>query len=271
MTKLLTSYEEHYKMCRELYTGNVDNMRYSSLYDVVVDKALLDLDERYYDVVKKISQKCSKMFDTREGCFEDTHAIRLNDWYQIYELEELARIVMPQLEEKVFHSNLKVEFVHPYRNKIVQCDPRTSWVWHYDDCPKEFIKFFLHLNDVNEDNGCFQYITKHNNITPVIPSARFSPWHRGKQVYANSRIPRHVVDSIINNGGRANSFTGSRGSYAVLTPNIMHRATVPKVGTIPRDIIVFFIRPSLEKDASYILGKADSYKPERNVKQYVLD
>ena len=36
-------------------------------------------------------------------------------------------------------------------------------------------------------------------------------------------------------------------------------------------IIVFFIRPSLKKDANYILGKADSYKPERNVKQYVLD
>ena len=267
----MNSYKEHYRICRGLFDKGDKNSPYSSVYELGINLDLLELDRNYYNLVDKISQKCSPMFDSMEGCFEDKHAIRLNDWSSVTELEQLAQIVMPQIENKVFHSNLKVEFVHPYRNKINNEEPEASWRWHYDDCPKEFIKFFLHLNDVTEDNGCFQYLSMKDNQIPIVESARPSPWQRNKQVFPNSRVPKNVVETIIDQGGEIKKFTGPRGSYAILTPNIMHRATIPKPGTKPREIIVFFMRPTMEKSENYILGKSSSYKPERNVKQYLLD
>ena len=267
----MKTYAEHYQKCRQSYLEEKDDSIYTSAYDVSLDTDLLELDDEYYEAIAEISKKTSKMFETGEGCFEDDHAIRLNDWNSIDELEWLADIVVPQIEEKVFHSYVKVEFVHPYRNKIVERDPATSWLWHYDDCPKEFLKLFIHLNEVSDKNGCIQYISDSEGKVPVLESSRINPWQRGQQVYESSRIPNNVVDDLVRSGGKINNLTGKQGSYALFTPNVMHRATVPKKGTDPRDAIVLFVRPSLKEQVNYIQGTAYSYLPERNVKQYSLN
>ena len=42
-------------------------------------------------------------------------------------------------------------------------------MWHWDNCPDEYIKLIIYLNDVTEDNGCMQYIEN------KLPSSRTSP------------------------------------------------------------------------------------------------
>ena len=91
-------------------------------------------------MLTKLKLKIDKM----DGCFEDDHAYRLNDWFDIEEISQYADIVMPVIEKEIFSSNLKVEFVQPYRNKVGGKEA-TSWIWHYDDCPQEFIKLFCIL------------------------------------------------------------------------------------------------------------------------------
>ena len=90
-------------------------------------------------------------------------------------------------EKEIFSSYLKLEFVQPYRNKT-DGKEETSWLWHYDDCPKEFIKLFLYLTDVKEDSGCMEYVEE------IIHTHRASPnWVTGDQLYPKSRVPPSVV------------------------------------------------------------------------------
>ena len=148
-----------------------------------------------------------------------------------------------------------------------------SWLWHYDDCPKEYLKFVVYLNSVDENNGCFQYISNSDDSIPVMDTGRVSPFYR-KQIqtpYEGSRIPQSEVQKMITNGKKITSLIGEMGTYAVLTPNIIHRATVPKPDTTPRDCIFFFIRPCLTKRKSYINEGTKSILPRTNVKTYELN
>ena len=270
----MLTYEQHYNICRQLYDGKVDFSKYGSVYDLTVDETFLELDGKYHEIVNELSKKISFKLDNNIGCFSDDYALRVNDWRDIEEINQIANIVMPQIEQKVFHCNLNVEFVHPYRNLHKIPDPVSSWLWHYDDCPKEFIKLFLYLNDVDEKNGCLQLLKLEKGFE-TIKSSRIGPQNNGrpqlKQQYANSRIPAEVVEKSIDSGGEIYNLIGSKGKYALFTPNVPHRATVPQEHTIPRDVIVFFIRPSLTKKDSYISKNTGSYLPKRNVKLYQLD
>ena len=270
----MRTYAEHYQKCREFYNGAVNKTKYTSLYEVSVDENILELDSNYYNIINNLAEKTSHKFDHELGCYSDKYALRLNDWRDIEEISQLAEVVMPQLEEKVFHSNLAVEFVHPYRNLHSTPEPISSWKWHYDDCPKEFLKLFVHLNDVTEDNGCMQLLQEDHGTFSVIESSRLGPQQWGKpnipQKYQNSRIPESVIQETVDTGGSIYNLTGKAGKCTLFTPNLPHRATVPKEGTIPRDVLVFFIRPALFS-RKYINDKTCSYLPERNVKVYQLD
>ena len=269
----MLTYEKHYEVSRALYSGKKNNSKYSSLYDLAVDEDVLELNKTYHSIIGRLSKKIKNKFDSGDGCHTDSQAIRLNDWSDIKEVAELAQIVMPQIEEKVFHSNLAIEYVHPYRN-LHNAELIHSWKWHYDDCPKEFLKLFVYLNEVTEENGCLQLLQEPNKEFCVIESSRIGPQHRGApqrpQKYQGSRIPEEVIQETVNSGGSIYNLTGDAGKYALFTSNIAHRATIPKQGTNPRDVIVFFLRPCMS-EREYISEKTYSYLPERNVKMYPLD
>lgn len=269
--KEINTYREHYEKSRK--TSNVTpepGSKYKSLYDVSVDKTFLDLDERYYELVSKISEKIKYKLDNEsETCHDVGFATYVNDWRDISEISKLADIIMPQIEEKIFHSNLKVEFVMPYRNGLTNEKLQASWVWHYDDCPKEYLKLVIYLNETSENSGCFQYISCDKQI-PIIPSSRFAPGAAGQQYFPGSRIPDQYVENLLSNECEISSLTGPQGTYALFTPNIIHRATIPKKTSTPREALFFFIRPSLKKE-NYINENTNSVLPEKDVKRYKLD
>jgi len=274
---VMYTYSEHYKKCLEVNKVESDkSAKYSSLYDVSVDTDVLDVDQQYYDIVQSLAKKASYKLDNNIGCWNGSHFVRyLNEWRDIGEVYALAEYIMPQLEQKVFHCGLQIEFALVYRNLKDIDNLEASWLWHYDDAPSEFLKFAVYLNDVDEDNGCFEYLVDENGEAPVLPSSRKSPLVAGggpgEQLYKGSRIPDDVVQKIYDKGGKKVSLAGPPGTHALFNPNIMHRATVPKSNTISRDGIFFLIRPCLQKYESYINSKTSSILPKRNVKVYQLD
>ena len=188
---------------------------------------------------------------------------------------------MPIVEKDIFGCSAKIEFLNPYRNISSdkegddESNPKyveSSWKWHYDDCPGEFVKLFINLNRVTEESGCLKYIQDADGSIPVLPSYRIGPRMEAlqSQEYVASRVPPEVVRKKLDEGGKVVNVVGEQGSYAIHTPNIIHRASCPKPGTDPRDVLFFFIRPSIRKYSSY-LSSTYSYKPERNVKMYELD
>ena len=276
----MNTYREHYQRCREVNPVDQYKSRYSSVYDLKVDNTLINVDENLLEVIRqKIDDKIKRM----DGCFVDSHghAIRVDEWRDIKELYTLTESFMPTIEREIFGCSAKVEFLHPYRNipsdkeGSDETNPNSvesSWKWHYDDCPPEFVKLFIHLNNVTDDNGCLKYVKDWDGRIPVIESYRVSPYHGASrpQEYRASRIPPEVVKRKLVEGGKIVNVTGPQGSSVICTPNIIHRASCPKPNTEPRDVLFFFIRPTLKKYSMY-LTPTYSYRPERNVKMYELD
>ena len=280
----MITYREHYLSCRS--SCNFDaakDRKYNSLYDLTVDSSLLGELDR--DLISKIHKKFCYKIDNNIGTFEDAHATRLNKWRDIEEIETLSNIFMPVMEQQVFNCNAAIEFVHPYRNTVDKTPIKnewdteslnSSWKWHYDDCPREFLKFFVYLNEVTENSGCLKYLTDRDGVAPVMESHRISPdHHAGPQIYQGSRIPPEIVrQKVEEEGWRIKNVVGPAGTYVVHTPNIYHRASCPTPDSEPRDVLFFLLRPKLSKQTAYINDETKSFSIEGkniNCKRYNLD
>ena len=143
-----------------------------------------------------------------------------------------------------------------------------SWLWHYDNCPKPYLKFAVYLNDVDETSGPM-HIVEGNGYIPVIPTYRTSPHLKGHVMYPGSRLPANVVQAVIDNGGKDEPLTGPAGTNFLFTPNIMHKGVSP-TGPNRRQAIFFFIRPSLRKFKKYVPAAVSKNHPG-DVKVYRLD
>ena len=134
------------------------------------------------------------------------------------------------------------------------------------------MKLFIYLNEVTEDSGCLKYFKNADGSIPTLKTHNTIAGVRNSQdpVYKGSRIPIEVIENGLKEGGEIVNVVGNPGSYAICTPNIYHKASCPKINTIPRDVLFFFIRPSIKKYENY-LEDTFSYFPERNVKMYNLD
>jgi hypothetical protein len=290
----MKTYKEHYEYCRSIYKNN-HKPKYESVYDLTVDDTFLDeiISPKYYELINKIRQSINaKIYHSNPkhsgwpytgiedkhhvNCFIDrnNHAVRVNNWFDINEIYELTNLIMPVIEKDVLGCSGKVEYLHPYRNiPLMDGDfAKSSWKWHYDDCPVPFLKLFINLNEVTDDSGCLKYFKdKHGNI-PTIETFNTVAGIRNTRpaIYESSRIPPEVIKKGLEEGGEVVSVKGKPGSYAICTPNIYHKASSPKPNTVPRDVLFFFIRPSIKQYENY-LEDTFSYFPERNVKQYQLD
>ena len=287
----MKTFNDHYKYCRSLYNQQSD--KYKSVYDLRVDSTFLDevITPRYYELIEKIRNAIdfkisnnkiptksyhSGTKSTTPVVFKDDtgHAIRINKWDDIHELKELTNLIMPIIERDILGCNGKIEFLHPYRNIPIdqKGNEKSSWTWHYDDCPDEFLKLFIHLNEVTKDSGCLKYIQDCNGNIPVVKTYNKDTTYfsNRQQVFPGSRIPNKVIQDQLNKGGKIIDITGKPGSYAICTPNIYHRASCPEKETQPRDVLFFFIRPSIKKYKNYI-EHTNSYFPYKNQKTYNLN
>ena len=279
----MRTYQEHYRECRK--RNRIKGGKYADLYDLTVDTEVFG--ELPPDLISKIHEKMCAKIDASDGChISPKHAIRLDSWKSIEEIKELVNTIMPQVEREVFGCPAKVEFVHLYRNVPFENQPdnewddsmyEASWKWHYDDCPREFLKMFINLNTVTADSGCFKLLLDEEGNAPVIPSYRIAPGYKARsQIYPASRIPPEVIKEKLEGGWTLLNAGGPPGSYAICTPNIYHRASCPKPGTDPRDVMFLFIRPSLESHDEYVTEETNGYPgwngtPNKNVKGYTLD
>tara|TARA_R100000664_G_C2741933_1_gene130262 strand:+ start:710 stop:1534 length:825 start_codon:yes stop_codon:yes gene_type:complete len=272
----INTYSQHYDLCRQEYKKDdyIGSHTYNNVHDLRMDQTFLDGiidDKKYASLVKNIAEKTSYKFDNNIGVFQSNLYDLIKDTNDIAEIQELADYIMPLIEQEIFHSYLKVEFVQVYRNRH-DSEELTSFLWHYDDSPAEFLKFAIYLNDVNENSGCLQYLTSKTNEIYKYPSSRGGPYMRSQgKVYPSSRIPPDVVENTIKEGGKINNLVGSIGTYAIFTPNISHRGTKPHKNAVPRDCIMFLIRPSLKKQKTYINKRTPSIVGAKNTKIYFLD
>tara|TARA_Y100000034_G_scaffold136998_1_gene218168 strand:+ start:1142 stop:1945 length:804 start_codon:yes stop_codon:yes gene_type:complete len=267
----MQTYAEHYQRCREV--SGIKSIKYNSVYDLSLDTEFMPTNKPYIELIHRIHRHVSQKINQESNCHYDTHAIRLKRYKDITDIDMLLNMICPQIERKVFGCYVSVDFVHIYRSRVTNKNADTSWLWHYDDCPKEFIKLMIYLNDVGEHNGCFRTLKDAEGKTPVIESFRVTPYEKiRKQIYKGSRIPQEAIDKYLNEGCEILDIVGSAGTYALITPNIPHCATIPeKKCKTPRDVMLLFIRPQMSRVNHYFNKRNWKFDSDANVKKYALD
>jgi hypothetical protein len=255
----IKTYKQHYEKAR---------LTEANLYDHIFVMNPFEIDQNN---LGSLSKQCKKMFDSKSGCIEDQWSLKLDGVKYIPQLERICKQLAVQVEERFFGSYCKVEFIHCYRNKT-NATNESSWAWHYDDCPREFMKIGLYLNYTTENNGCMQIITSEEGPREIESFRTWPDAPKGNPppIYPKSRIPNSEINRFLSEKYYIKNIVGPMGTNFFFTPNIPHRATIPEQDTEPREAIIFFVRPSLKKIQNYST-EASYYTPARNVKRYNLD
>jgi hypothetical protein len=265
--RILRRYTAHYAKARRAYRRAEGRPPARSVYDVGVAVIRPDtetlgvrLPPHFLDLVAPVARAAADALDLSERCIfypavpaeamatrsADVAAvaagqvisIRLRDPLVIPGIAALSDPILEQLEREVYGCYLLVDKVYVYRSPICTHAPKASWLWHFDNHPREMLKVMVCLTDVTAGTAPCEYLrdaaTGRTQIgSPLAPLA------------GDSRVPLAQVERQMANGFVSEAVTGPAGTVLVFDDNVVHRGTLATTGH--RDVIVFQIRPSLAK------------------------
>jgi hypothetical protein len=218
-------------------------------YPALLDRIRLDTGERLSRTAdcRLFPKPASAVLPERSGDVDDvrrgeTITIQLLNYLNIDGLEALCAHVIPGIERAVYGSHVLVDKVFAYRSPVSHQRPQASWVWHYDEHPREVLKLMIYLTDVTEDTAPFTYLAADEAGTAVI-GARMP-------LYGQSRIPASKMAAYTARGHRPRAVTGRAGTLVLFNDNVIHRATLAARG--PRDVIVLQLRPDDARRAPFV-------------------
>jgi len=214
---------------------------------------LIDVPADYLALVSRVAKAAGTAFERSEaqrsirstpdtalpdvecaGDHADVIAIQLTMPLGIDGLEELARPIVHELERKVFGSYAIVDKVYVYRSPVTRAMPRASWVWHYDNHPREVLKVMIYLTDVTESTAPFEYLRNTTTATAAL-GRPIAPLH------GRSRLDPATVERWLRNGHQRCVVTGLAGTTIVFDDNVIHRGTLAR--DAHRDVLVLQVRP----------------------------
>lgn len=166
----------------------------------------------------------------------DVIVIKLRDPFAIDGLHEVCEPLLTELERTVYGSPVIADKVYVYRSPVSREGPRASWLWHFDNHPREMLKVMVYLTDVGEDTAPFEYLRHTSSGRPQLGKP-LSPLH------GDSRVPVAEIERDLANGWHRELVTGPRGTVLVFDNNVVHRGTIAR--SAHRDVLIFQVRPAL--------------------------
>jgi hypothetical protein len=142
--------------------------------------------------------------------------------------------LMDAIEQQLYRAYVLVDKVYVYRSLVTKQLPRASWLWHYDNHPREVLKVMIYLTDVDEASAPFEYLRG--------PDGQPAMGEPLAPLYGNSRLPADRYEHYRASGYEPARVTGPRGTTIIFDDNILHRATL--AASADRDVVVFQIRPT---------------------------
>jgi len=158
--------------------------------------------------------------------------IRLVDGAE--QLPEVARLLRGRVEqilEAYFGSHFKLYTMSFYRTIPDECEPSSSFLWHFDNTPDEEVKLMIYLDEVREETGAFRF---KNQATSEQARAR-GFWHRDDYDCARS-IFEDESSTVIAEGVPGTIVLFRQG-------RVVHKATAPIRDH--RDVVTMVITPSV--------------------------
>ena len=253
------TYAEYYKLCKDRYENSNQKL---NLYDLKMhirrpdeESELFTFPKNYSKLIDSLAKKISAKIDDKSQHYRDpsakgySMAIQIKDIWDLPELNEIAAHILPCLEQSVFGSRIHCSAVHAYRNIPTKASEISSWLWHYDNNPKEAVKLLIYLTDVEEDTGPFELLEKDGDYVKMKTSRTgYNNWR--PPYIPESRISKNMINDFVNQGYNKKKIIGPKGTVLFFDNNIIHKANVPTRKY--RDVVIFNIRPTLHKFEPYI-------------------
>jgi len=148
------------------------------------------------------------------------------------ELKDLLKIILPYFE-KEYNSYLKIIDVKILKHLSGIHSKKGAFIWHYDNHPNLVINVIIYLNDVNNDEGGFEFITIDNNIIKYNFSQPSG--NRNMESFVSKNYDRIKIHQVL----------GKIGKLFFFDNNIVHRAG-PIVNK-ERTALILQLYPSLHK------------------------
>ena len=259
----MLTYEQYYELCKETYENRTRLNQ--SLYDFtyrVVDPNHFNSD--YLNIINEIKNFLDKEYKNPKKIFtpsgvdiKNQPLLRYKNPWDIPRIEELAEIILPEVEKTVFNCNVQAMAVYAYRTKTGNYDEKSvgSLSWHMDNHPKEIIKIMIYLDDVEEQNGAFQVLSKNNHGHKAF-TTRIDHIHWEEPcppVWDPSRFSDEQIEDLNTAGYQPKKLTGPAGTAIIFDNNIIHRATFCEEKT--RDVLTFMVKPTIKRIRPYISRK----------------
>jgi glycosyltransferase involved in cell wall biosynthesis len=249
--RILRRYSTHYAQARRAYHGSApadgrstceigvrilsdtDRAAISSDYGALVDRVA-------HSAATAMTQSADRRFFPDAI---DPITIELGDPFGLDGLNELCDPLLSSLEQSVYGCHTIADKVYVYRTLASRARPQKSWLWHFDNHPREVLKVMIYLTDVTDDTAPFEYIRDCVTGRPLMGSP-LAP------TFGTSRLPAGRIDRQLRGGFERVRVTGPRGTIILFDDNIIHRGTIAASGH--RDVIVFQVRPALFKASPHI-------------------
>ena len=240
------NYTEYFIKCRQ--NSNIKDTNLDTFYlDPVTRIPTENFGDSYKDAVRSISNQVKVDLDNepQEGIM-----INHNDpWKFKEQMTTICNHIVPFLEQNKFGCHLYVDKVYIYRT--CKCDRSSSYLWHYDNNPKEVVKNIIYLTDVDENNSPFEYLTTPDGNGVIAQPTRFGPgpgeWTPAPN---NSRIDEATMRELQSKGFSSKRVIGSTGTAYAFSNDAIHRANPVVSGY--RDVINIRVKPTINSVDKYI-------------------
>ena len=199
------------------------------------DQKLLDTIKTKYDSLME-NEETSYPDNIFEGKSYSRHITKV--YQQIGEISELITDEIKNILRGYYQGNFQVKYIEAWKNKYVPEEIQSksellSSHWHCDNRSTEYLKLFVPLIDLTEDDGPF-HIMSQNRTKQLM-----------KMGYG-TRDDYNLDDKVMNDPNEVIKITGNLGMAYFGNPQLcLHRAGIPTNGHW-RDIIDFVFAPSSE-------------------------
>lgn len=183
-------------------------------------------------LISTISSTVDELFEQgRDTVTISSGLFRLRDG-----VERLPRIIehispdIEQIIEEYFGSHFKIFGVYFYRTIPTDGQTASSFLWHFDNCPRHEIKLMVYLDDTTGETGAFRL--KPKPLSDEMKAQGF--WDRNKA---------QRFQTELENGETTDVLEGPAGTRILFqNGGCIHKGTFPV--RKHRDVVTFVIIPS---------------------------
>lgn len=178
-----------------------------------------------YNLIKLIDNHTSKKYCWRDKYDSDIRIFGIENLEDKF-LNFFNRHNLLNIYKKYISTDKLYQTVMAAKMNFTTENPGSGGGWHRDTSNQRQLKFILYLSDVDDDNGCFQYITSSHKLRMKLKS---------KSVLNNSIVEQRYThdDAILISqklGLKLKSFVGQKGTLIVADTSGIHRGKPMKSG-----------------------------------------